>query len=126
MLPALLLPSMALGSLYGLSMVHNGPSQDKLVEISAVLGNVTYFGDALGPAHGAMTGTDDLRAVDTKRGIYYFLGDTGAGTTLVGLQLSDGAQVCSGTVPFKGTSLSPCLRTNSQQPTVLLLLLACC
>ena len=28
--------------------------------------------------------TGDLRAVDTKRGVFYFLGDTHAGTTLVG------------------------------------------
>ena len=97
---AALLPAAAQAKLYGLSMVHNGPAQDKLVRIDSTEGNLTELGSPLGPEHGAMTGTDDLRAVDTKRGIYYFLGDTHAGTTLVGLQLTDGAQVCAGSVPL--------------------------
>ena len=45
--------------------------------------------------------TGDLRAVDTKRGVFYFLGDTHAGTTLVGQALADGALVCAGAVPLK-------------------------
>jgi hypothetical protein len=101
LLVVMMLPQEAHGELYGLAMVHNGPVQDKLVRISSVTGNMTYLGAPLGPDNGAMTGSDDLRAVDEKRGIYYFLGDTHAGATLVGLQLADGAQVCGGAVPVK-------------------------
>ena len=39
--------------------------------------------------------------MDTKRGVFYFLGDTHAGTTLVGQALADGALVCAGAVPLK-------------------------
>ena len=73
-------------------MVHNGPVQDKLVRISSVTGNMTYLGAPLGPDNGAMTGSDDLRAVDEKRGIYYYLGDTGMGATLVGLSIANGTE----------------------------------
>ena len=99
-LALVLLPAAVRAKLYGLSLVHNSPAQSKLVRIDSTEGNVTELGAALGPEHGAMSATSDLRAVDSKRGVYYFLGDTHAGTTLVGLKLRDGAQVCAGTVPF--------------------------
>jgi hypothetical protein len=36
--------------------------------------------------------------VDTSQGLFYFLGDTSAGTTLVALDLTDGSEVCSSVV----------------------------
>lgn len=95
LLLAVVLPA-ARAELYGLSMVHNSPVEDKLVRITSTGGNYT---EVSGPLK-TETGTDDLRAVDTSRGVYYFLGDTHAGATLVGLQLTDGAQVCKQVIPL--------------------------
>lgn len=97
---ALLLGLPTDAKLYGQSMVHNSPVQAKLVRIDSTEGNLTELGDPMGPDHGAMGATSDLRAVDTKRGVFYFLGDSHAGTTLVGQALADGALVCAGTVPL--------------------------
>jgi hypothetical protein len=83
--------------LYGLELVHNSPAQPALITIDDTTGNMSYVGDGKGLNELAATG--DLRAVDPKRGIYYFLGDTSAGTTLVGLSLKDGTQTCKKTVP---------------------------
>jgi hypothetical protein len=87
--------------LYGLELVHNSPAQPALVEIDAAGGNMSFVGTGAGL--GELAACGDLRAVDTKRGIYYFLGDTSAGTTLVGLSLKDGTQTCKRTIPLKET-----------------------
>ena len=37
--------------------------------------------------------TGDNVAIDKKRRVFYFLGDTAAGTVLVGVNMTDGSQV---------------------------------
>lgn len=59
-------------------------------------GNVTLVGDGIS----VEAGTGDLRAIDKTRSIYYFLGDTQAGTTLVGVDMNSGSVACSSTVPL--------------------------
>ena len=41
----------------------------------------------------------DLCAVDRNNGVYYYLGDTASGTTLVGVDTATGAKLCSQPVP---------------------------
>ena len=45
--------------------------------------------------------TGDLGTIDSKRGIFYYLGDSSLGTTLVGLSLKDGSMACSTAIPFR-------------------------
>lgn len=40
-----------------------------------------------------LSGTGDLAVIDAKRKVFYYLGDTTKGTTLVGLSLVDGSEV---------------------------------
>ena len=85
------------GSLFGLTMIGNSPARGNMCSIDPATGNVTLVGGLLP----ALSGTDDCRAIDSKRGIYYYLGDTHQGTTLVGLSLQDGSVKCSNDVPLK-------------------------
>ena len=85
-------------TLYGLNMIGNGPTRGALASIDPSTGNVTMVSGAQLPAD---SGTDDCRAIDSKRGLYYYLGDTHAGTTLVGLSLQTGTPKCQSTVPLK-------------------------
>lgn len=55
----------------------------------------------VGPDHHELAATGDLGTVDTKRNLFFYLGDTTAGTTLVGLSLTDGTEACTQTVPLK-------------------------
>eukprot|EP01043_Picozoa_sp_COSAG02_P021375 COSAG02_NODE_1084_length_14692_cov_214.338724_9_plen_294_part_00 len=84
-------------TLFGLTMTANSPSKGSMCSVDPATGNVTLIGTTL-PAD---SGTDDCRAIDSKRGLYYFLGDTHQGTALLGLSLEDGSVQCSGTVPLK-------------------------
>ena len=47
----------------------------------------------------ALAAASDLCAVDRDRGVYYYLGDTPDGTTLVGIDTATGAELCSRAVP---------------------------
>ena len=80
-----------------MTLVHNGPAQSALFSMDSASGNISLISGG----QKAMTATGDLRAVDKKRNIYYYLGDTHAGTTLVGLDLTTGNLSCSSVVPLK-------------------------
>lgn len=84
-------------TLVGLTMTANSPTKGSMCSVDPATGNVTLVGATL-PAD---SGTNDCRAIDSKRGLYYYLGDTHQGTTLLGLDLKDGSVQCSGTVPLK-------------------------
>lgn len=81
--------------LWGLGLTHNSPAQVSLLTADSATGALEVVGfepNASSPIQLAAAG--DLYAVDAKRRVYYYLGDTPAGTTLVGLSLDDGAVVC--------------------------------
>eukprot|EP00729_Bicosta_minor_P017297 gene17297-6575_t len=88
------------GSLHGLILAHNGPSMPALVNIDTLTGNVTQVGPALNP----MDGTGDLGTIDSTRGVFFYLGDTSGGATLVGLSMQDGTISCSVHVPLREIS----------------------
>ena len=81
--------------LFGLSLVKNPPTRAALNTVSAATGNVTVFPGK--PAE-VLFGTSDLVAAVPKHGLFYFLGDTSGGATLVALNLTTGAEVCSKTI----------------------------
>jgi len=85
------------GSLHGLVLAHNGPSEPALVDIDYTTGNVTVVGQPMKVEQA----TGDLGTIDSKRGIFYYLGDSSLGTTLVGLSLKDGSMACSTAIPFR-------------------------
>jgi len=87
----------AKSGLYGLTLVHNSPVKEGFFSMDLTSGNLTLIGDSI--TQEAATG--DLRAIDKKRSIYYFLGDTHAGATLVGIDMSSGSVACSSTVPLQ-------------------------
>lgn len=95
----LLAPAMVAGDMVGLSLVENSPVGYKLVSVNESSGVVGLLGGADQPVHSEMAGTGDLCAVDKALGVWYYLGDTSAGTTLVGLSMDDGAEVCASVVP---------------------------
>ena len=76
--------------LYGLSLVKNPPTRAALNTVSAATGNVTVFPGK--PAE-VLFGTSDLVAAVPKYGLFYFLGDSSYGATLVALNLTTGAEV---------------------------------
>lgn len=76
-------------SLYGLALVANSPTKVGLARIESDTGNTQLIG---GP-HDETFAMGDLAAV--ANGILYYLGDTSAGATLVGLNMTSGAKVCS-------------------------------
>ena len=79
--------------LYGLSLVKNPPTRVSLNTVSASTGNVSLL--AADPKPGELFGCSDLVAAVPKHGLFYFLGDTSGGATLVALNLTTGAEVCS-------------------------------
>jgi hypothetical protein len=87
----------AAGHLYGLSLEHNSPAMPGLVEMDVVTGAVTR----VGAPHRAMAGTGDLGVIDQRRRVFYYLGDTSEGTTLAGVSLADGSEVCNCSVPLR-------------------------
>ena len=80
----------AKGQLYGLSLVKNPPTRAALNTVSAATGNVTVLPGK--PAE-VLFGTSDLVAAVPKYGLFYFLGDSSSGATLVALNLTTGAEV---------------------------------
>jgi hypothetical protein len=76
---------------FGLALVANGPAKAGLITVDTVTGNTTV----VGPPHSELAGTGDLGTVDTKHNLYYYLGDTYQGATVVGLNLADGTKACS-------------------------------
>lgn len=75
--------------LHGLALAHNSPAQFSLARVNTSTGKAT----TVGPAHKELFGMSDL--VTTAHGQLYYLGDTGAGATLVALNLTTGAKICS-------------------------------
>ena len=78
--------------LFGLSLVKNPPTRAALNTVSAATGNVTVFPGK--PAE-VLFGTSDLVAAVPNYGLFYFLGDSSYGATLVALNLTTGAEVCT-------------------------------
>ena len=76
-------------SFYGLTLVTNGPATFGLVQLDGATG----AGKVVGPAHKELFGCSDLVAV--AHGVLFYLGDTHDGATLVGLNVTDGTEVCS-------------------------------
>ena len=85
------------GTIFALELVTNGPTSTSLATIEIETGNVTFVNASTPPITEAAA-TGDLSAVDDKRGLFYFLGDTSSGATLVALNLSTGAKVCSNVI----------------------------
>ena len=83
----------ALSPFYGLALASNSPATFALVQLDAA-----GQGTQIGPSHSELFGESDL--VASANGIFYYLGDTSAGTTLVGLNLTNGVKVCSKAVPL--------------------------
>jgi len=85
--------------LFGLELVHNSPARPGLITIDRNTAEVSIIGDTNGipilPACG------DLIALDSKRGLLYYLGDTEQGTTLAGVSVSNGSLVCSAVLPVQ-------------------------
>ena len=76
-------------------MVHNSPEMPALVSVDAASGSTKLAGPPLAP----LAATGDLAAVDSKRSVLWYLGDTSAlGTTLAGVSLATGALVCQAQV----------------------------
>ena len=93
--------------LYGLSLVKNPPTRAALNTVSAATGNVTVLP---GPPAEVLFGTSDLVAAVPKHGLFYFLGDSSGGATLVALNLTTGAAVCNKVI---GLSEVGCTRRRS-------------
>ena len=79
----------AVPTFYGLTLVTNGPATFGLVRVDGTSGE----GTVVGPAHAELFGCGDL--VTIAHDTLYYLGDTAAGTTLVGLNITDGTEACS-------------------------------
>jgi hypothetical protein len=88
-------------SLVGLTPLHSTPPGDTgFATISVASGNLTLLGPPLAGVKVSMGG---LRAVDKRRGVYYFLG-AGHSTVLVGVDIATGVEVCRSQVPIKEPS----------------------
>ena len=84
--------------LVGLALTSNGPSAYKLVSVNQTSGELEFLGGGEQEEHAELAGTGDLCAVDTNLGVWYYLGDSSAGTTLVGLSTADGSLLCESAV----------------------------
>ena len=85
--------------LYGLTRVKNGPHCSgavsgctQLVSVDEKTGTLSNIGHG----HTPIAPVGDLGVIDSKREIYYYLGDgwNGTGTVLYGIGLQDGGEVC--------------------------------
>ena len=86
-------------SIYAVELVENSPAVGALVEVDTTTGNVSYTGGTGSyNALSALSATGDLSAIDSEAGLFYFLGDTAGGTTLVAVSLESGLEVCSSQV----------------------------
>ena len=84
----------ATASMVGLALKANSPATWNLVSVNETSGVLAD----LGPPHTELASTGDLCAIDSSLGVFYYLGDTSSGTTLVGLSVADGSEVCSSVV----------------------------
>ena len=91
------LPVSVVSTIFGVALVKNGPAMASLAKVDEHTGNVTI----VGPVHAELDGMGDLTTLDAKGNMLYYLGDTAAGTTLVGLSLLTGEEVCRGSIPFR-------------------------
>jgi hypothetical protein len=82
-------------ALYGLALVANGPAKVGLAKIDPASGAAKVLG---GP-HATLFGAGDLVAI--AHGALYYLGDSPRGATLVSLNLTTGAEICSAVVSLK-------------------------
>eukprot|EP00940_MAST-03C_sp_MAST-3C-sp2_P000144 g144.t1 len=85
----------AVNDFYGLALVTNSPAMYGLIRIDGDTGDAV----SVGPAHAQLFGCGDLIAI--AHGIFYYLGDTLNGTTLVGINMTDGSQHCSRSIPLR-------------------------
>ena len=81
-------------TIYGLVLSQNPPSMVSLSQFDETSGNITI----LGPKHSELDGMGDLSTIDMSNKIFYYLGDTSSGTTLVGLSLTTGVEICRGVI----------------------------
>eukprot|EP00041_Stephanoeca_diplocostata_P040359 m.1639228 g.1639228 ORF g.1639228 m.1639228 type:complete len:339 (+) comp34000_c0_seq1:170-1186(+) len=91
--------SFSRASLYGMNMMGNGPLTSSLVQIDEKTGKVELVGKV--PPQKELVATGDLDAIDAKRDVYYFLGDSSAGAGVVGISMSSGKTVCNVPVPLR-------------------------
>ena len=89
MMSYLVAAMLASPTLYGLDLVHNAPAQAALCTVDPDSGNVTV----LGPGMSELFGMSDLVAIANS--LFFYLGDTSAGATLVALDLKTGTKACS-------------------------------
>ena len=85
------------GAIYSLVLASNGPATVALGRLNVSSGGV----EIVGGHHTVLDGMGSLSCVDPGRRIYYYLGDSSEGTTLLGIDLSTGVEVCKGPIPFK-------------------------
>ena len=85
----------AVAGLYGLSLVHNSPSQPGLVRFDAKTGAATLISPPPVGMSLPLAATGDLNELDASSGVMYYLGDTGSGTTLAALNVTDGTLLCT-------------------------------
>lgn len=85
--------------LFGLELVHNSPARPGLVKIDRNTAEVSIIGDPNGIS--VLPACGDLVALDSKRGLLYYLGDTEQGTTLAGVSISNGSLACSAVLPIR-------------------------
>ena len=83
--------------LYGLTLIKNSPSAAGFFKMDLSTGEM----EIIGGSQTILAASGDLRAIDNKRGIYYYLGDTHKGTTLAGIDMTDGSLACSSVVALK-------------------------
>lgn len=69
-----------MGEMVGLSLVENSPVGYKLVSVNETTGEIAFLGGDDQPIHTELAGTGDLCAADTALGVWYYLGDTSAGS----------------------------------------------
>ena len=114
----------AVPTLYGLGLTHNGPAQASLLTADASTGALSIVGFEPNASSAIeLAAMGDLCAVDSARQMYYYLGDTERGATLVGLSLTDGSERCRSAVALKEigyVGIGQSLDYDAEQDTLLL------
>jgi len=85
--------------LFGLELVHNSPARPGLMSIDRTSAKVSIIGDPNGIP--ILPATGDLIALDSKRNLLYYLGDTEQGTTLAAVSTINGTLICSTVLPVQ-------------------------
>lgn len=79
----------------GVALWKNSPVREKLLSLNVTTGEAHERTGVLP----AIVGTDDLSVA--ADGVYYFLGDTASGATLVGIDIASGEAICKASVPLR-------------------------